>query len=337
MMGIASLYPPYEEIALNGTNFTLFLLAALVIAAVPGPGIFYVAARTLSGGKRAGIASTFGTALGGLVHVIAGGLGVSAIILASAELFTALKFAGALYLVWLGIKTFREARDLLPQQAVAAGTQRAFREGVLVEALNPKTAAFFLAFIPQFVDPAGGYVALQFITLGLISVALNTLADVVVVMMAATARAGLTRRPNLLQRLRQGSGLFIAGLGISLALARRPASLAQRSRMHPPSGVIAPDLLRRAAGFGGVLVDRKAGGARSGHPRQPGAVGRVERRDDLADHGLNAHGRRFQIVGAGGERFDPVFERCLPRRASGPAAARRWRRPAIRHCAGRAP
>jgi threonine/homoserine/homoserine lactone efflux protein len=208
---------------MNGINFPLFLLAALIVAAVPGPGIFYVAARTLSGGKRAGIASTFGTALGGLVHVIAGAVGVSALILASAELFAALKFAGALYLVWLGLKTFREARDLLPQQAIAAGTQRVFREGVLVEALNPKTAAFFLAFIPQFIDPAG-YVAFQFIILGLISVALNTLADVVVVMMAASARASLTRNPNLLQRLRQGSGLFIAGLGISLALARRPAS-----------------------------------------------------------------------------------------------------------------
>jgi threonine/homoserine/homoserine lactone efflux protein len=209
---------------MSGTNFTLFLLAALVIAAVPGPGIFYVAARTLSGGKRAGIASTFGTALGGLVHVIAGGLGVSAIILASAELFTVLKFAGAVYLVWLGIKTFREARELLPQKAIAVGTQRVFREGVMVEALNPKTAAFFLAFIPQFIDPAGGYPALQFITLGLISVALNTLVDFIVVLMASTAHSGLTRRPHLLQRLRQGSGLFIAGLGISLALARRPAS-----------------------------------------------------------------------------------------------------------------
>ena len=209
---------------MNGINFPLFLLAALIVAAVPGPGIFYVAARTLSGGKRAGIASTFGTALGGLVHVIAGAVGVSALILASAELFTALKFAGALYLVWLGLKTFREARDLLPQKAIAVGTQRAFREGVLVEALNPKTAAFFLAFIPQFLDPAGSYPALQFMALGLISVALNTLVDVIVVMMAATARAGLTRRPNLLQRLRQGSGLFIAGLGISLALARRPSS-----------------------------------------------------------------------------------------------------------------
>jgi len=198
-------------------------MAALIVAAVPGPGIFYVAARTLSGGKRAGFASTFGTALGGLVHVTGGALGVSALILASAELFTVLKFAGALYLVWLGIKTFREARDLAQQPIVATRTYHVFREGVLVEALNPKTAAFFLAFIPQFVDPASGYVALQFITLGLISVALNTLADVVVVMMAASARSGLTRNPNLLQRLRQGSGLFIAGLGISLAFARRPA------------------------------------------------------------------------------------------------------------------
>ena len=209
---------------MGGSNFPLFLLAAVVIAAVPGPGIFYVAARTLSGGKQAGIASTFGTALGGLVHVIAGGLGVSAIILASAELFAVLKFAGAFYLMWLGIRTFREAGELVAPQADTVGGQRAFREGVLVEALNPKTAAFFLAFIPQFIDPAGSYPALQFMALGLISVTLNTLADVIVVMMAASANAGLARRPHLLRRLRQGSGLFIGGLGISLALARRPAA-----------------------------------------------------------------------------------------------------------------
>jgi threonine/homoserine/homoserine lactone efflux protein len=209
---------------MTGTNFSLFLLAALVIAVVPGPGIFYVAARTLAGGSKAGIASTFGTALGGLVHVIAGALGVSAIILASAELFTAVKFAGALYLIWLGIKTFREARTSLPQQIVTFETRRAFRDGVLVEALNPKTAAFFLAFIPQFLDPAGGAPALQFMALGLISVALNTTADFVVVGMASAAQGSLVRRPHLFQRLRQGSGLFIAGLGVSLALARRPAS-----------------------------------------------------------------------------------------------------------------
>jgi len=208
----------------GGANFPLFLLAALVIAAVPGPGIFYVAARTLAGGRKAGIASTFGTALGGLVHVIAGGLGVSAIILASAELFAVLKFAGALYLVWLGIRTFREAGVLQPGPIAPVRARQAFRDGVVVEALNPKTAAFFLAFIPQFIEPAAGHPALQFITLGLISVTLNTLADVIVVAIAASARATLARKPELVRRLRQGSGLFIAGLGISLALARRPAT-----------------------------------------------------------------------------------------------------------------
>jgi threonine/homoserine/homoserine lactone efflux protein len=209
---------------MGGANFSLFLLAAIVIAIVPGPGIFYVTARTLSGGRKAGVASTFGTALGGLVHVVAGGLGVSAIILASAQLFGALKLAGALYLIWLGIRTFREAGKLPPQPASAGGSERAFREGVAVEALNPKTAAFFLAFIPQFLDPAAGQLALQFMTLGLISVALNTLADVMVVVVASAIRDHLVRRPVFVRRLRQGSGLFMAGLGLSLALARRPAT-----------------------------------------------------------------------------------------------------------------
>jgi threonine/homoserine/homoserine lactone efflux protein len=209
---------------MGGANLSLFLLAAVIIAAIPGPGIFYVAARTLSGGKKAGIASTFGTALGGLAHVVAGGLGVSAIILASAQLFTGLKLAGALYLIWLGIRTIREAGNLPLEPTGPIGTKRAFREGVLVEALNPKTAAFFLAFIPQFLEPGAGYPALQFMTLGLISVTLNTLADVIVVIAAAATRTNLVRRPHLVQRLRQGSGLFMAGLGVSLALARRPAT-----------------------------------------------------------------------------------------------------------------
>jgi threonine/homoserine/homoserine lactone efflux protein len=209
---------------MSGSNFSLFLLAAITIAVIPGPGIFYVTARTLSGGRRAGIASTLGTALGGLVHAVAGGLGVSAIILASAQLFTGLKLAGALYLIWLGIRTFREAGKMPPAQASPAGAARAFREGVVVEALNPKTAAFFLALIPQFLEPAAGHPALQFAALGLISVALNTLADVIVVVMASAARNRLTSGPRLVQRLRQGSGIFLAGLGFSLALARRPAA-----------------------------------------------------------------------------------------------------------------
>jgi threonine/homoserine/homoserine lactone efflux protein len=207
---------------MSGANFSLFLLAAFIIAAIPGPGIFYVAARTLSGGRLAGIASTFGLALGGLVHVIAGGLGVSAIILASAQLFSVLKLVGAFYLIWLGIRTIRDAGTLPLEQIGLAGAAQAFREGVVVEALNPKTAAFFLAFIPQFLDPAAAHPAFQFMALGLISVALNTFADVIVVVIASAAHARLVRRPRLVRRLRQGSGLFLAGLGITLALARRP-------------------------------------------------------------------------------------------------------------------
>ena len=202
-------------------NFWLFLAAALVIAIVPGPGIFYVAARTLSEGRTSGFASTAGTALGGMVHVLAGSLGISAIILASAELFAIVKFVGALYLVWLGIKTFRSAGRTLSLESEPVGDKLAFRDGVLVEALNPKTAAFFLAFIPQFLDPSASP-TLQFILLGAISVTLNTLADAVVVLMASATRAQLMGRPRLMQRLTQGSGVFIACLGFSLALARRP-------------------------------------------------------------------------------------------------------------------
>lgn len=206
---------------LDASGLALFLAAALAIAVTPGPGIFYVAARTLAGGRGEGIASSFGTGLGGLVHVAAGALGVSALVMASAQAFTVLKLAGAAYLVWLGIKTIREARVLPPEHAIATGAARAFREGVVVEALNPKTAAFFLAFIPQFVNPAQGNVAFQFAALGLVSVALNTLVDVAVACAASRARDGLVRRPGLVRRLREASGAVLCGLGASLAVARR--------------------------------------------------------------------------------------------------------------------
>lgn len=205
----------------DAVGWIWFLCAALVIAFTPGPGIFYVAARTLAGGRNEGLASSVGTGIGGLVHVAAGAAGVSALLMASAEAFTVLKIAGAIYLIWLGVKMFREAKVAPPLEVPVTGTRQALREGIAVEALNPKTAAFFLAFIPQFVDPAG-HVVLQFAVLGLISVVLNTLADVLVAFGGASARTALARRPSVIRRLRQGSGLFICTLGVSLALARRP-------------------------------------------------------------------------------------------------------------------
>ncbi|HLI11339.1 MAG TPA: LysE family translocator [Alphaproteobacteria bacterium] len=211
----------------SSLSLLFFFAAALVIALTPGPGIFYVAARSLAGGRREGLASSLGTGLGGLVHVAAGALGASAILMASAEAFAVLKLLGAGYLVYLGIRTWRSADTAVADLRVApAGGRRAFRDGVVVEALNPKTAAFFLAFIPQFVDPAAhdfAAFALHFAALGLISVAMNTAVDVLVTLAAAAFRDRLARQPRLIRRLRQGAGGVLCGLGVSLALAQRPS------------------------------------------------------------------------------------------------------------------
>lgn len=201
-------------------TFALFLAAATIVAVTPGPGIFYIVARTLAGGRTEGLASSVGLGLGGFVHVLAGAIGISALLMASAEAFTALKIAGAFYLIWLGIKAWREARVAAPTEVRTTGTGRALREGILVEALNPKTAAFFLAFIPQFVDTAMN-VALQFVVLGAISVGLNTGVDLIVTRWAAKARDGLARRPTFIARARQTSGAVMCGLGAALLAARR--------------------------------------------------------------------------------------------------------------------
>jgi threonine/homoserine/homoserine lactone efflux protein len=211
------------------SELALYFVAALLLAVSPGPGIFYVAARTLAGGRGDGVASCFGTALGGTVHIVAGSLGVSAIVLASAGLFTALTLAGAVYLIWLGTRPVRAARrdasaGLPGAAAPASGPRRAFREGVLVEAMNPKTAGFFLAFIPQFVDPAHGSVALQFLVLGAVSIVLNALADIGVVLAASGLRRGAAAHPSLIRRLRIASGVGMVALGIGLAFADRPGA-----------------------------------------------------------------------------------------------------------------
>lgn len=205
----------------------VFASAALVLAALPGPGLLYVAGRTLAGGRQIGIASSLGTGLGGLVHVLAGALGVSALIMASATAFAALKLVGGLYLLYLAWQTWRAAgAAALPEgdlPGLQADVGQALRQGIVVEATNPKTAAFFLALIPQFLDPAQGSVAVQFGVLGVLSVALNTVGAILVVMLAASLRARVVARPSLLRRLQQGSAAILGSLGVWLLLSRRPA------------------------------------------------------------------------------------------------------------------
>lgn len=207
------------------STLLLFAGAAALLAIMPGPGLFYVAGRTLAGGRGHGVASLIGTGLGGMAHVLAGALGVSALVMASATAFTALKVLGGLYLIWLGWQTWRNAGAT--EDALNVGPQmapgRVLRQGFVVEAANPKTAAFFLAVIPQFVDPAQGSVAVQFVVFGLVSIAINTANALLAVVAADALRRTLAKRTGVIRRVQQGSGALLALLGLSLIFARRPA------------------------------------------------------------------------------------------------------------------
>ena len=203
-------------------SFTAFLLAAVVLAISPGPGIAYVVARTVAGGRTEGLASCVGTAIGGLVHVLAAAAGLSLIIAQSATAFSVIKYLGATYLVYLGIRILRsKPQDLAESEALSAlGAKRAFRDGMVVEALNVKTAMFFLAFLPQFVNGAE-LILPQVMFLGSICVLLNTLADVLAVFAADrllyTGIAHAARARLMLSV----SGITMIGLGVLLALTRR--------------------------------------------------------------------------------------------------------------------
>ena len=199
-------------------RFLVFLAAAFVLAVTPGPGIFYVLARSLAGGRREGIQSSVGTFVGGLFHVFAAALGVSAILAASAVAFHTVKYAGAAYLVWLGIRMIRSRNVEIPA-ALPTSVAHAFRQGIFTEVLNPKTALFFLSFIPQFITPDRGHVFFQFVVLGFLSVSLNTAADLIVVLLAVPIERKLKQSPTLRRRQRTASGLGMIGLGAYVALA----------------------------------------------------------------------------------------------------------------------
>src|SRR5712672_2167000 len=203
---------------LDAHRFALFFAAALLLAVTPGPGIFYVLARTLAGGRREGFQSSIGTFFGGLFHVFAAALGISAILAASAVAFHTVKYAGAAYLIFLGIKMIRSRNTQLPAETTAP-SGNAFRQGILTEALNPKTALFFLSFIPQFIAPERGHIFLQFATLGILSVTLNTAADLLVVSLATPLERKLKSSPTFRARQRTASGLGMIGLGAYVALS----------------------------------------------------------------------------------------------------------------------
>lgn len=203
------------------TPFLAFLLAATVLAITPGPGIAYVVARTVAGGRSEGIASCVGTALGGMVHVLAAALGLTALLAQSALAFSVVKYLGAAYLIYMGVRMLlaKSAATAKPDVR-ASGASRALRDGALVEAMNVKTGIFFLAFLPQFVV-ASDPVMPQIVLMGTVCVLLNTLVDVVAVFAATLLMNSSTARAAREKMLMRGSGVTMIGLGVYLAAAKR--------------------------------------------------------------------------------------------------------------------
>jgi threonine/homoserine/homoserine lactone efflux protein len=203
-------------------RFSLFLVAATLLAIAPGPGMLYVLARTLSGGRREGVLSSLGTFLGGLVHVLAAATGLSIVLATSATAFAVVKYAGAGYLVYLGVRMIISARkdeDSEIRAPSGRSPRNPFWQGIATEVLNPKTAIFFLAFIPQFVNRTGSGVFWQFLLLGTISVALNTSCDLIVTFVAAPIGARLKSSAVLRRRQRTATGLTLIGLGVFVAVS----------------------------------------------------------------------------------------------------------------------
>jgi threonine/homoserine/homoserine lactone efflux protein len=209
----------------DSTRLLLFLTAAVLLAIAPGPGMLYVLARSLAGGKREGVLSALGTFLGGMVHVFAAALGVSVILARSALAFSAVKYLGAAYLCFLGVKMIVEARkDGRRQQTfsledfpAAASARNPLWQGVATEVLNPKTALFFLSFIPQFVNRDAGHVFFQFVALGTVSVILNTSADLIVILLAGPLGKKIRSSAVFRRRQRTVTGAIMIGLGTYLA------------------------------------------------------------------------------------------------------------------------
>jgi threonine/homoserine/homoserine lactone efflux protein len=204
----------------DASTLALFSLAALALIVVPGPAVLYIVARSVDQGRRAGVVSALGIAVGGLVHVTAATVGISSLVVSSARAFEVVKYAGAAYLIVLGIR-----RLLTRDEVTAAARDRpaplrqVFTQGVVVNVLNPKTALFFLAFLPQFVDPEAGSVALQTMLLGVLFVALALVSDSVYGLAAGTLGGALRRSTGFLRAQRYVSGSVFVGLGLATAVS----------------------------------------------------------------------------------------------------------------------
>ncbi|WP_394826643.1 LysE family translocator [Pendulispora albinea] len=205
----------------DSRDLALFISAALVLFVIPGPAVLYTVTRSVDQGRGAGVASAAGVATGSLAHVLAAAVGLSALLVSSAAAFSIVKYVGAAYLIYLGIKKFREgpvaADDV--KRAAPVPLREVYAQGVLVGVLNPKTALFFFAFLPQFVDPARGHVALQFSALGVLFAVMGFASDSIWALMAGSAARWLRGNAGFLRRQHYVAGTVYVGLGLATAVS----------------------------------------------------------------------------------------------------------------------
>jgi threonine/homoserine/homoserine lactone efflux protein len=202
------------------SSLVVFIGAAILLLVTPGPAIFYILGRSIGQGRSAGFVSALGIGVGTLVHTAAAAIGLSALLMSSAIAFSVVKYLGAAYLIYLGVKKLRGEESLEPSQnASRAKLSRVFGQGIIVNILNPKTALFFFAFLPQFVDASRGNVAWQILFLGTLFAAMGTASDSLWALFAGTIAHRLSGSTRWLRTQRYVSGGMLISLGVATALA----------------------------------------------------------------------------------------------------------------------
>lgn len=202
------------------THLPVFLLASAILLLTPGPAVLYIIARSVDQGRRAGFVSVCSIEVGNFMHVIAATFGLSALLLSSALAFSIVKYLGAAYLIYLGLrKLFTHEAIQAPSNHQPQSLRRIFSQGVVVAALNPKTALFFVAFLPQFVDPSQGAIAGQMLVLGCIFILLAVISDSIYALVAGTVGQRLKGSRSAVRAERYVVGSVYIGLGVTAALA----------------------------------------------------------------------------------------------------------------------
>jgi threonine/homoserine/homoserine lactone efflux protein len=210
----------------NHTSLLIFVSTAALLLAIPGPAVLYIVGRSIGQGRNAGLVSALGIGVGTLIHTAAAAVGLSALLVSSATAFSVVKYLGAAYLVYLGIQRLRSKESLAAVSDTSApqGTlARVFSQGIVVNVLNPKTALFFFAFLPQFIDPARGHVATQILCLGILFAAMGTTSDSLWALFSGSVAGWLRNNQRWMRNERYVSGGILISLGVATAFAGHSA------------------------------------------------------------------------------------------------------------------